>query len=74
MHVVKWPNILQISCGVYTARFLKYVWPFCNIMHEKFKIEAKFGIDKMIKGDRKASSGRSNNSSFFIVNFENMLR
>ena len=43
-------------------------------MHEKFKIEAKFGIDKMIKGDRKASSGRSNNSSFFIVNFENMLR
>ena len=35
MHVVKWPNILQISCGVHTARFLEYVWPFYNIMHEK---------------------------------------
>ena len=36
MHnVVKWPNILQKSCGVHTARFLKYVWQFYNIMHEK---------------------------------------
>ena len=35
MHnVVKWPNILQISCGENTARILKYVWPFYNIMHE----------------------------------------
>ena len=36
MHnVVKWPNILQKSCGVNTARFLKYVRPFYNIMHER---------------------------------------
>ena len=36
MHnVVKWPDILQKSCGVDTARFLKYVWPFYNIMHER---------------------------------------
>ena len=33
MHnVVKWPNILQKSCGV---KILKYVWPFYNIMHER---------------------------------------
>ena len=36
MHnVVKWSKILSKSCGVNTARFLKYVWPFCNIMHER---------------------------------------
>ena len=36
MHnVVKWPNILQKSCGVNTARFLMCVWPFYNIMHER---------------------------------------
>ena len=36
MHnVVKWPNILLKFCGVHTARFLKYVWPFYNIMHER---------------------------------------
>ena len=36
MHnVVKWPNILQKSCGVNTARFLKYVRPFYNIMYER---------------------------------------
>ena len=23
------------SCGAHTARFLKYVWPFYNIMHER---------------------------------------
>ena len=34
-NVVKWSNILQKSCGVHTARFLKYVWPFYNIMHER---------------------------------------
>ena len=37
MHnVVKWPNILQKSCGVNTARFIKFVWPFYN-MHERVK-------------------------------------
>ena len=34
-NVVKWPNILLKSCSVYTARFLKYVWPFYNFMHER---------------------------------------
>ena len=42
MHnVVKWPNILQKSCGVNTARFLKYVWPFFNIMHERVNLRFK---------------------------------
>ena len=37
-NIVKWPNILQKSCGVNFARFLlKYVWPFYNIMHERVK-------------------------------------
>ena len=31
-NVEKWPNILLKSCGVNTARFLKYAWPFFNIM------------------------------------------
>ena len=40
MHnVVKWPNMLSKSCGVNSARFLKYVWPFCNIMHERVILE-----------------------------------
>ena len=38
-NAVKWPNILQKSCDVNTARFLKYVWPFYNIMHESVKGE-----------------------------------
>ena len=38
MHnAVKWPNMLLKSCGVHTARFLKCVWPFYNIMHERVK-------------------------------------
>ena len=38
MHnVVKWPNILQKSYDVHTARFLKYAWPFYNITHERVK-------------------------------------
>ena len=37
MHnVVKWLNILWKSCGVNTARFLKYVCPFYSIIHERF--------------------------------------
>ena len=36
MHnVVKWPNILLKSCGVNTVRFLRHVWSFCNVMHER---------------------------------------
>ena len=38
MHnVVKWRKIILKSCGVHTARFLKYVWPLYNIMHESVK-------------------------------------
>ena len=37
MHNVKWPRILLKPCGVHTARFLKYVWPFYNIMYERIK-------------------------------------
>ena len=33
----KWPNILLRSCRVNTARFLKYVWSFFNIKHERVK-------------------------------------
>ena len=43
--IAKWPNVFQKSCGVETARFLKYVWPFCNTMHERvktFHVERKF--------------------------------
>ena len=43
MHnVEKWPNILEKSCGVNTARFLKYVWQFYNIMHERVNEMSKF--------------------------------
>ena len=39
MHnVVKWPNVLKTSCGVNTTGFLKYVWTFYNIMHERVKM------------------------------------
>ena len=30
-NVEKWSDILQKSCGVKTARILKYVWQFYNI-------------------------------------------
>ena len=44
MHnVVKWPNILLKSCGVHTAKFLKYVWPFYNIIHERVKYPENWG-------------------------------
>ena len=37
-YVVKWPNILLKYCSVNTERFLKYVWPFYNITHERINI------------------------------------
>ena len=38
MHIVeKWPKIFLKSCGVHTAGFLKYVWPFLNIIYERVK-------------------------------------
>ena len=35
--VEKWPHILQKSCYVNTARFLKYAWPIFNIMKQRIK-------------------------------------
>ena len=40
----RWPNILKKSCDAKTARFLKYVWPFFDIMHERVKIKLRFLI------------------------------
>ena len=37
-NVEKLPNILLKSYGVHTARFLKYVWSFFNIMHERVNL------------------------------------
>ena len=31
----KWPNILEKSCGVSNAIFLKHIWLFCNILSTK---------------------------------------
>ena len=40
MHNVKFPNMLLKSCGVYTARFLQFVWPFYNIIHVRVKMQS----------------------------------
>ena len=38
MHNVgKGPSILQKSCGIHTAKFLQYIWPFFKVMHERIK-------------------------------------
>ena len=36
-NVEKWSNIRRKSCFVNASRFLKYVWPFFNIIHESIK-------------------------------------
>ena len=37
---ISWAQIqVSIAASVNTARFLKYVWPFHNIMHERVKIQ-----------------------------------
>ena len=47
MHnIVKWPNIILKSCGVHTAEFLKHVWPFYNIIHERVKGSKKLKAPK----------------------------
>ena len=49
MHsIVKWPNIIEKSCSVNTAKFLKYVWPFYNIMHERVKNYTIDGYEKAL--------------------------
>ena len=38
MQILKnWANILLKACGAHTTRFLKYVWPFFNIINERVK-------------------------------------
>ena len=37
-NVEKWSNILLKSCGVNTARFLKYIWQFFDVMHESVNL------------------------------------
>ena len=37
-NIEKWLNILLKSCGVNTAKFLKYVRPFFNIICERVNI------------------------------------
>ena len=51
-NVEKWSNILSKYCGVNSVRFLKYVWPFLSIMHERVNCqfhyvvyEAKLGLE-----------------------------
>ena len=36
MHAENWTNIL--TSGIQIARFLKYVWTFFNIMHERIEL------------------------------------
>ena len=50
MHnVEKWPDILKKSDGVHTASFLKYIWPFFNIMHERVKITLRCDFNIKLK-------------------------
>ena len=37
-NIEKRPSILQKSCGVNAAKFLKYVWPFFNIILERVQL------------------------------------
>ena len=47
MHnVVKWPKIFLKSCSVNTARFLKHVWPFYNIMHKRVNPDSSKTFDQ----------------------------
>ena len=39
----KWSNMLLKSCSLNTARFLKYVWPFFNIMNERINLVRWYG-------------------------------
>lgn len=34
-----WPNVYEKANSLITARFLKYVFQFLNIMHEKINIK-----------------------------------
>ena len=36
-NVKEWSNMLQKSCGTHNEKFLKYVRPYLNIMHETAK-------------------------------------
>ena len=52
MHnVEKWPNTLLKFCSVNTVRYLKYVWLFLNIIHERVnvKVQTYLAIESPLK-------------------------
>ena len=69
MHnVVKWPNILQKSYGAHTARFLKYVWPFYNIMHERVNAQTENAFPKIFS-DHNLQVIHKDSPKFWLCNF-----
>ena len=38
----------KVCCDVHTARFLKYVWPFYNIIHERVKWFGPFTVHSIL--------------------------
>ena len=49
MHnAVKWPNIFLKSCGVNTARFLKYIWPFYVMDERVNKVVVMYRFSKKV--------------------------
>ena len=66
---VKWPNILQKSCVVHTAIFLKYAWPFYNIMHERVDGALIVGGEGVVGLGRKFYLGPAEIESFSSQDF-----
>ena len=51
MHIVeKWSNMLETFCGVNAARFVKYIWPFINIIHEKVNKKLYWALPNVFHG------------------------
>ena len=48
-NVEEWPNIILKSCDVNTAKFLKYVRPFLNVMHETIKRTKIFLVNDFLQ-------------------------
>ena len=45
----KWPNMLQVSCSVNIAGFLKYVWLFSLAMLKRVKELSRAYSEKWLK-------------------------
>ena len=45
----KWPNMLQVSCSVNIAGFLKYVWLFSIAMLKRVKELSRAYSEKWLK-------------------------